>query len=71
MQGLPLKFPHSSGRQHSRHIRTTSPLIKVLTIKKQHMRKLIAAINMTLDGFCDHTLIDPDEEIHQHYADLL
>lgn len=35
------------------------------------MRKLVAAINMTLDGFCDHTLITPDEEIHQHYADLL
>ncbi len=35
------------------------------------MRKLIAAINMTLDGFCDHTSGIPDEEIHQHYADLL
>lgn len=35
------------------------------------MRKLIAAINMTIDGFCDHTVITPDEEIHQHYADLL
>jgi len=35
------------------------------------MRKLIAGINMTLDGFCDHTVITPDEEIHQHYADLL
>lgn len=35
------------------------------------MRKLIAAINMTLDGYCDHTAITPDEEIHQHYADLL
>jgi len=35
------------------------------------MRKLIAAINMTIDGFCDHTVIIPDEEIHQHYADLL
>jgi dihydrofolate reductase len=35
------------------------------------MRKIIAAINMTLDGFCDHTAVDPDEEIHQHYADLL
>jgi len=35
------------------------------------MRKLIAAINMTLDGFCDHTAIIADEEIHQHYADLL
>ncbi|MDQ6903481.1 MAG: dihydrofolate reductase family protein, partial [Bacteroidota bacterium] len=32
---------------------------------------LIAAINMTLDGFCDHTAIIPDEEIHQHYTDLV
>lgn len=35
------------------------------------MRKLIAAINMTLDGYCDHTVIVPDEEIHWHYTDLL
>lgn len=35
------------------------------------MRKVIGAINMTLDGFCDHTAGIPDEEIHQHYADLL
>jgi len=35
------------------------------------MRKLIAAINMTLDGFCDHTAGIPDEEIHQHYMELL
>jgi dihydrofolate reductase len=35
------------------------------------MRKLIAAINMTLDGFCDHTVILPDEEIHNHYTELL
>lgn len=28
-------------------------------------------MNMTLDGFCDHTSGVPDEEIHQHYADLL
>lgn len=35
------------------------------------MKKVIAAINMTLDGFCDHTAGIPDEEIHQHYAELL
>lgn len=35
------------------------------------MRKVIAAINMTLDGFCDHTAIIPDEEIHEHYSELL
>ena len=26
---------------------------------------------MTLDGFCDHTAIVPDEEIHHHYEALL
>lgn len=35
------------------------------------MRKVIAAINMTLDGFCDHTGFSPDKEIHQHYTELL
>ena len=35
------------------------------------MRKLIAAINMTFDGFCDHTAMIADEEIHQHYTELL
>src|SRR5882672_11862865 len=35
------------------------------------MRKLIAAINMTLDGFCDHTAMNADEGIHQHYNELL
>ena len=35
------------------------------------MRKLIAAMNMTLDGFCDHTAMIADEEIHEHYTELL
>ena len=35
------------------------------------MRKIIAAINMTLDGYCDHTAMVPDDEIHQHYSELL
>src|SRR5688572_8097541 len=35
------------------------------------MRKLIAAMNMTLDGFCDHTAMIADEEIHEHYNGLL
>jgi dihydrofolate reductase len=35
------------------------------------MRKVIAAINMTLDGYCDHTAVSPGQEIHQHYTDLL
>ena len=35
------------------------------------MRKIIAAINMTIDGYCDHTSGIPDDEIHDHYTDLL
>ena len=35
------------------------------------MAKLIAAMNMTLDGFCDHTAMIADDEIHQHYSELL
>src|SRR5687768_9147493 len=35
------------------------------------MRKLIATMNMTLDGFCDHTAMTADDELHQHYNELL
>jgi dihydrofolate reductase len=35
------------------------------------MRKVIAAINMTLDGVCDHTAGVADEELHQHYSELI
>ena len=40
-------------------------------INFQKMRKVIAAINMTLDGYCDHTYGIADEELHQHYTELL
>ena len=26
---------------------------------------------MSLDGYCDHTAMDPDIEVHQHFNDLL
>ena len=35
------------------------------------MRKLIATMNMTLDGFCDHTVMNADDELHDHYTDML
>ena len=35
------------------------------------MRRVIAAMNMTLDGYCDHTAMIADDEIHQHYTELL
>jgi dihydrofolate reductase len=42
-----------------------------LIFRLNMMRKIIAAINMTLDGFCDHTAGIADEELHQHYSELL
>lgn len=35
------------------------------------MSKLIAVINLTLDGYCDHTAGVPDAEVHDHYTELL
>jgi len=35
------------------------------------MRKLIAAINMSLDGYCDHTGMIADDELHEHFNELL
>jgi dihydrofolate reductase len=35
------------------------------------MRKIIASINVTLDGFCDHTAMIADEELHQNVNELL
>src|SRR5690242_902655 len=35
------------------------------------MKKIIAAMNMTVDGFCNHTAMIADDEIHEHYNGLL
>jgi dihydrofolate reductase len=35
------------------------------------MRKLIYAINTTLDGVCDHTKVSPDAGLYDHYIGLL
>ncbi len=35
------------------------------------MRKVIAAINLTLDGYCDHTAVTADDETHEHYNELM
>jgi dihydrofolate reductase len=35
------------------------------------MSKIIAAFNITIDGNCEHTAGLADEELHQHYTDLL
>ena len=35
------------------------------------MRKLVYAINVTLDGCCDHTKFNPDEDLLEHFTHLL
>jgi hypothetical protein len=35
------------------------------------MRNLIYAINVTLDGCCDHTKFNPDEETFEYFMHLL
>lgn len=35
------------------------------------MRKIIAGINITLDAFCNHDAAVADDELHEHYNDLL
>src|ERR1700693_1008401 len=35
------------------------------------MRNVIFAINITLDGCCDHTKVIADEELLEHYTDLM
>jgi dihydrofolate reductase len=35
------------------------------------MRKIIFAINITIDGFADHTAVIADDELHDFYSELL
>jgi hypothetical protein len=35
------------------------------------MRNVIYAINITLDGCCDHAKLNGNDEIHEYYARLL
>src|SRR5215831_20740436 len=35
------------------------------------MRKVIYSINVTLDGCCDHTKADANEDVHRYFTELL
>lgn len=35
------------------------------------MSRIIASMNMSLDGFCDHTLGVVDEDLHNHYTRMI
>ena len=42
-----------------------------ITPEGKQMRNLIYAINLTLDGCCDHTKVVGDEEVHEYFTQLL
>lgn len=44
---------------------------KRLAAKTKNMRKLIFGINTTLDGCCDHTKGNANEEVHEYFTQLL
>jgi dihydrofolate reductase len=49
----------------------TSDICGTKYLKNINMRKLVFAINLTLDGCCDHTKGIADEELHNFHTQLL
>ena len=39
--------------------------------EEQQMRKVIFAINITIDGYCGHEEMLPDDEVHEFFTGLL
>jgi len=62
--------PNAKPENVSGNCRTTTQKLNRRQ-KNRNMRKVIAAINMTLDGVCDHTVGIVDEKLHEHYSELI
>src|SRR6185369_12948405 len=52
---------------HNRNRRS----IDIRVGQETQMRNIIFAINITLDGCCDHTRQVADDETHEYFTDLL
>ncbi|HRQ51164.1 MAG TPA: hypothetical protein PLR74_11545 [Agriterribacter sp.] len=57
--------------QRSIAVRLLKGSESVLRSKHNTMKKLITSINVTLNGFCDHTAVIADDELHQNANALL
>ena len=69
-QALALSFPSAEAKI----VACASPLLlgsPIFKAKGIQMRKAIFAINTTLDGNCDHTKGNADDELHDYFARLL
>jgi len=38
--------------------------------KEQPMRKVVFAINITIDGYCGHEAMLPDDDVHEYFTGL-
>jgi hypothetical protein len=45
--------------------------MKEIKTKNNQTRNVIYAINITLNGCCDHTKMIADEEIHEYFTHLM
>ena len=45
--------------------------MREIKTKNNQTRNVIYAINITLDGCCDHTKMIADEEIHEYFTNLM
>jgi hypothetical protein len=57
-----LLFNHSANHRQNR----SSP-----PQSEAKMRRIIYAINITLDGCCDHTKMSADAEVHEYFTHLM
>ncbi len=39
--------------------------------EQQPIRKVVFAINITIDGYCGHEAMLPDDEVHEYFTELL
>ena len=45
--------------------------VQAVNLRPIKMRNVIYGINLTLDGCCDHTKLNADDEIHEYYTHLM
>jgi dihydrofolate reductase len=61
----------SSPRQWEASACQNAGRFRITATKSKQMIKVIFAINITLDGCCDHTKMIADEEVHEYFTHLM
>ncbi len=66
----PITTNTHKGENNKLH-QSVNKITQINKLRQANMAKIIAGINMTLDAFCEHTAVNPDEAVHQHYTEFL